>query len=72
LLKNSDAGALVNYTQIGLNFQFIGKISIDNKSRFGYRDGYGGRLIGVSISRPSGGESYESTVHLYYQHDFSY
>jgi hypothetical protein len=39
----------VNYTQIGLNFRFIGKISIDSKSRFGYQDGYGGRLIGVSI-----------------------
>jgi hypothetical protein len=25
------------------------KISIDNKSRFGYQDGYGGCLIGVSI-----------------------
>ena len=25
------------------------KISIDNKFRFGYQDGYGGRLIGVSI-----------------------
>ena len=33
------------HTQIGLNFQFIGKISIDNKSRVGYQDGYGGRLV---------------------------
>jgi hypothetical protein len=32
-----------------LNFQFTGKVSIDNKSRFGYQDGYSGRLIGVSI-----------------------
>jgi hypothetical protein len=47
--KNPAAGALVNYTQIGLNFRFIGKISIDSKFRFGYQDGYGGRLIGVSI-----------------------
>ena len=31
------------------NFQFTGKVRIDNKSRFGYQDGYGGRLIGVSI-----------------------
>ena len=48
-LKNPAAGALMNYTQIGLNFQFIGKIIIDYKSRIGYQDGYGGRLIGVSI-----------------------
>ena len=25
------------------------EISIDNKFRFGYQDGYGGQLIGVSI-----------------------
>jgi hypothetical protein len=25
------------------------KTTIDNKSRFAYQDGYGGRLIGVSI-----------------------
>ena len=30
-------------------FNSIGKIGIDNKSRFGYQDGYGGRLIGVSL-----------------------
>jgi hypothetical protein len=36
---------LVNYTQIGPNFQSIEKISIDNKSRFVYQDGYDGRLI---------------------------
>jgi len=29
--------------QTGLNVQFIRKISIDNKSRFGYQDAYGGR-----------------------------
>ena len=30
-------------------FNSIGKIGIDNKSRFGYQDGYSGRLIGVPI-----------------------
>ncbi len=30
-------------------FNSIGKISIDNKSRFGYQDGHGGHLIGASI-----------------------
>jgi len=28
---------------------YIGKISIENKSRFGYQGGYAGRLIGVLI-----------------------
>jgi hypothetical protein len=44
------ANSLVNYTQIGLDFQFIGKISIDNKSRFNYQNGSCGHLI-VSSER---------------------
>ena len=39
----------MNDNQISLDFLFIGKISIDNKSRFEYQGGYGGRLIDVSI-----------------------
>jgi len=41
---------LVNYTQIDLNVQFIEKISIDNKSRFGYQNDFCGHLI-VSSER---------------------
>jgi hypothetical protein len=46
-MKNPAAGALVNYTQIVLNFQFHLKHYIDNKARFCYWGSYWFRLIGA-------------------------
>ena len=41
----------MNYTQFRDNFQFIGKINIDNKPRFGYQISSEVGLMDVSICR---------------------